>query len=68
MLGVSRHANTEEIKRAFFTLSKRWHPDKHPDANTAAEVVFRGIKDSWECLSDAEQRRRYDRKLFRSEL
>ena len=61
MLGVSRGANAEEIKKAFRQLSMRWHPDKNPSDASKAEFVFMGIKEAYDCLSDPTKRRRYDK-------
>ena len=61
MLGVSRSAGSDEIKKAFNKLAMKWHPDKNPSEVTKAEVVFMGIKDAYECLIDPIKRRRYDR-------
>lgn len=60
VLGVSRDASQEEIKRAFRVLARQWHPDaNHEDPE--AEARFREIAAAYEVLSDPERRRRYDR-------
>ena len=61
MLGVAKSAGAEEIKKAFNKLAMKWHPDKNPSDVVKAELVFMGIKDAYECLSDPIKRRRYDR-------
>lgn len=59
VLGVSRDASQEEIKRAFRVLARQWHPDaNHDDPN--AEERFREIAAAYEVLSDPDRRRRYD--------
>ncbi|MDH3261507.1 MAG: molecular chaperone DnaJ [Acidimicrobiia bacterium] len=60
ILGVSRDASTEEIKKAFRRLARDSHPDANPDDPTA-EARFREIAEAYEVLSDPERRHRYDR-------
>lgn len=60
ILGVSRDATTEEIKKAFRRLARESHPDANPDDPTA-EARFREIAEAYEVLSDTERRHRYDR-------
>src|SRR2546422_9767404 len=59
LLGVSRTANPEEIKRAFRGLARELHPDvsKEPDADHR----FREIVEAYEVLSNSERRELYDR-------
>ncbi len=58
-LGVSRNANTEQIKRAFRKLAFQYHPDHNSDPE--AEGRFKEINEAYEILSDAEKRASYDR-------
>lgn len=59
LLGVSRTATPEEIKRAFRRLARELHPDTgHGDAE--AEARFKQVAHAYEVLSDPEKRRRYD--------
>ena len=60
ILGVSRDASTEEIKKAFRAKARDSHPDANPDDPTA-EARFREIAEAYEVLSDPERRHRYDR-------
>ncbi len=60
ILGVSREATSEEIKRAFRKLARETHPDANPD-DAAAEARFREIAEAYEVLSDPDKRARYDR-------
>jgi molecular chaperone DnaJ len=59
LLGVSREADEQEIKKAFRRLARRLHPDvsEEPDA----EARFREISEAYEVLSNAETRQLYDR-------
>lgn len=60
ILGVSRNASDQEIKSAYRKLAVRFHPDKNPNDATAEEK-FKEAAEAYSVLSDAEQRRRYDR-------
>ncbi len=59
ILGVAEKASEQEIKQAYRTLAKRWHPDKNPD-DAAAESKFKEVSEAYEVLGDTEKRRRYD--------
>ncbi|MBK8475732.1 MAG: DnaJ domain-containing protein [Opitutaceae bacterium] len=61
-LGVARTATPEEIKKAFRTLAREFHPDRAPTATRKAnmEAKFKEINEAYEVLGDAEKRKRYD--------
>jgi len=59
VLGVSRTASEDEIRKAFRKLAKKHHPDLNP-GDKAAEAKFKEISQANEILSDAEKRRRFD--------
>jgi len=59
ILGVSRKASGEEIKRAYRKLAKKFHPDVNP-GNKAAEEKFKEVTAAFEVLSDEKRRRLYD--------
>lgn len=60
ILGVPRDASQEDIKKAFRTLAKKWHPDVNPDKRKEAEEKFKEIGEAYEVLSDENKRRIYD--------
>jgi curved DNA-binding protein len=59
VLGVSRTAETDEIKKAFRKLARQYHPDVNP-GDKAAEAKFKEVSEAYEVLSDPEKRRKYD--------
>ena len=59
VLGVSRSASGDEIKKAYRKLAIKFHPDKNPD-NKEAEETFKEAAEAYEVLSKEEARRRYD--------
>ncbi|QTA37880.1 molecular chaperone DnaJ [Thermosipho ferrireducens] len=61
ILGVSRSATDEEIRRAYKKLIKQWHPDRHHENKKVAEQKFKEIQEAYEVLSDPEKRAMYDR-------
>ncbi|MFL2493512.1 MAG: molecular chaperone DnaJ [Candidatus Thalassarchaeum sp.] len=59
VLGVSRDATESDIKRAFRSLARKYHPDKNPD-DTEAETKFKEVQEAYAVLSNSDQRRKYD--------
>jgi molecular chaperone DnaJ len=60
ILGVSRSATQDEIKKAWRALAKQYHPDRNP-GNKQAEEKLKKINQAYEVLSDPEKRANYDR-------
>ena len=59
ILGVSRNAEADEIKKAYRKLALKFHPDKNP-GDKEAEEKFREAAEAYDALGDPEKRRRYD--------
>jgi molecular chaperone DnaJ len=59
VLGVSRTADPNELKRAYRRLARQYHPDINKDPD--AEEHFKEINEAYEVLSDQEKRQKYDR-------
>lgn len=60
LLGVSRQANADDIKKAYRKRARELHPDANP-GDRAAEERFKKVAKAYEVLSDPDQRARYDR-------
>lgn len=61
ILGVSKSATSDEIKKAYRTHALRWHPDKNPNNKEEAERRFKLISEAYEVLYDPKKRKIYDR-------
>ncbi len=59
VLGVSKNASQDEIKKAYKNLAKKYHPDYNPD-DKEAENKFKEISEACQVLSDPEKRQEYD--------
>ncbi len=59
VLGVSRNATADEIKKAYRKLARKYHPDANPGDNQAAER-FKEVSEAYSILSDPDQRAAYD--------
>ncbi|WP_347159773.1 molecular chaperone DnaJ [Pontibacter chitinilyticus] len=59
VLGVSKSASQEEIKKSYRKIAIKFHPDKNPDDPTA-EDKFKEAAEAYEVLSDEQKRQRYD--------
>ena len=59
VLGVSKNASDDEIKKAYRKLAVKYHPDKNP-GDKEAEAKFKEINEAHDVLSDKQKRARYD--------
>ncbi len=59
ILGVSRDATPEQLKKAYRTLALKYHPDRNPD-DKEAEEKFKDVNNAYQVLSDPQKRARYD--------
>ena len=59
VLGVSKSANKDELKKAYRKLAMKYHPDRKPDDSQAAEK-FKELSEAYEILSDDQKRQTYD--------
>lgn len=60
ILSIQKDATQDEIKKAYRTLAKKYHPDLNPN-DSEAEQKFKDVNEAYEVLSDPEKRQRYDR-------
>ncbi|MDE5652865.1 MAG: molecular chaperone DnaJ [Muribaculaceae bacterium] len=60
VLGVSKDATADEIKKAYRKMAVKYHPDRNPD-NKEAEEKFKEAAEAYDVLSDADKRAKYDR-------
>lgn len=66
VLGITNTATEEEIKKAYRTLSKRYHPDANP-GDSDREERFKEISEAYAILQSAQKRQDYDKMLMAEE-
>lgn len=59
VLGVQKGASEEEIKKAYRSMARKYHPDLHPDDKDCAEK-FKEVNEAYEVLSDPDKKAKYD--------
>jgi DnaJ-class molecular chaperone len=62
LLGVSRQASADDVRRAYRGLVRKHHPDANPD-DPGAEERFKELYQAYEVLSNPEKRRSYDERF-----
>lgn len=60
VLGVSKTATDDELKKAYRKLAKKYHPDANQDNKKEAEAKFKEVNEAYETLSDSQKRKMYD--------
>ena len=60
ILGVSKSATDDELKKAYRKMAKKYHPDANPDDKAGAEAKFKEVNEAYEVLSNPQKRKMYD--------
>lgn len=59
ILGISKTASTDDIKKAYKKLAMKYHPDRNKD-DASAEKKFKEINEAYQVLGDVEKKKQYD--------
>ncbi|KAJ8903034.1 hypothetical protein NDN08_006349 [Rhodosorus marinus] len=60
ILGVSKDAEEDELKKAYKKLAMKWHPDRNLEDKARAEKEFKAVSEAYQVLSDKDKRQVYD--------
>ena len=60
ILGIEKDADESTIKKTYYKLAQKWHPDKNPNNREEAEIKFKEISEAYGVLSDPDKRQKYD--------
>ena len=60
ILGVSRNANDDEIKKSYRKLAMKYHPDRNADDKVGAEKKFKEVRKAYDIISDPQKRASYN--------
>src|SRR5436309_16085893 len=60
VLGIGKSASADEIKKAYRSLARKYHPDRNP-GDKQAETHFKEVQEAYDVLSDKTKRSNYDR-------
>lgn len=60
ILGISKNAPADEIKKAYRKAALEWHPDRHKDDKETAEKKFKEINEAYQVLGDPQKKSAYD--------
>ncbi|XP_008497326.1 dnaJ homolog subfamily B member 8 [Calypte anna] len=66
VLGLQKNASQDEVKKSYYKLALKWHPDKNPRNKEEAEKKFRLISEAYSILSDPQKRSAYDGRFEKS--
>lgn len=60
VLGISKDANFDDVRKAYLKAALKWHPDKNPDGKDFAESMFKRVAQAYKVLGDSLLRSQYD--------